>query len=190
MRGRGIWAVCAVALALAACDRQVVVNSPASNPRYFPNEEHYAARNGAIRVEVAGDTLGVPHERFAEMVVAEMRRGQPALPQPGFVTRGSRMTDPTYRVVAMFSPPTWLSADELCSHRPPPPAPRAAGQELELLQAFCRAGEASSEAHGRVSVSAAGANDPAFGALVRQVTLNLFPSVSDTRLNDGAPTLR
>ncbi len=181
MQGRAIGAASAAVLALAGCN-QVVVNAPASNPRYFPGEQYYAARNGAIRVEVSGDMLGVPHDQFAEIVVAEMRRGDPSLPRPGFVTHGSRMTDPTYKIVMMFSPPTWLSANELCTHRPPPPAPRVQGGRLKLLAAFCRAGEASSEDHGSVPVS--GANDPNFAELVRQVTLNLFPQVADTRIPD------
>ncbi len=172
------------ALGLGACS-QVTVNSPASNPRYFPKEELYAARNGAIRVEVAGDTLGVAHGPFAQQVVDEMRRGNPGLPQPGFATQGSRMTDPTYKIVMMFGPPTWLSANELCTHRPPPPVPHAAGQRLELLAAFCRSREASSEARGSAPVSAAGVADPNFAALVRQVALNLFPAYSDTRIPDG-----
>jgi hypothetical protein len=182
MRNRGLWTVCAASLVLAACE-QVVVNAPATNPRYFGGEESYAARNGALRVEVAGATLGVPQDRFTQMVVAEMRRGNTRLPRPGFVAESSPMTDPRYKVVMMFDAPAWLSADNLCSDRPPPPAPHAPGERLRLLASFCRAGEASSEAHGSAPVSA-GVDDPNFAALVRQVTLNLFPTHDDRHDSD------
>ncbi len=182
MSGRNVLALCATVLALAACD-QVIVNAPATNPRYFGGEESYAARNGAIRVEVAGATLGMPKDRFGEMVVTEMRRGNTRLPQPGFVTQGSKMTDPRYKVVMMFDPPSWLSADNLCTDRPPPPAGSAPGGRLHLLAAFCRAGEASSESQGSAPVPA-GVNDPNFAALVQQVTLNLFPTHDDRHESD------
>src|SRR5678815_615050 len=60
-------------LVLVSCAQVITINDPVTHPSYVKNEELYAARNGSIRVEVDGDTFGLPREQFADLVVNRMR---------------------------------------------------------------------------------------------------------------------
>jgi hypothetical protein len=157
---------------LAGCADMVVVNDPVTQPNYLLGEENYAARNGAIRVEVAGETFGLPPDRFADLVVGQMRAGYY---RHGFFTReASRATDPRYRIVMMFNPDPGLSANALCAAPvPPAPAPRNPAARSSLLAAFCAGGEARSEIQGWVRLS--GVEDANFARLVDAVTARIFP---------------
>jgi hypothetical protein len=164
------WALAAV-FVLAGCGN-VVVNDPYAHPRYVQDEELYAARGGAIRVEVAGDTFGLPQEVFADRVVGILRD---RYYRKGFFTReASRATDPRYRVVMMFNPHSAVSGHALCAAAQPyQPAPRAPGERTSLLAAFCGGPEALSETNGWAVIS--GPDDPRFTELVMAVANSVFP---------------
>jgi hypothetical protein len=168
------WALAAV---LAGCG-SVAVNDPIASPAYVQDEELYAARGGALRVEVAGDTFGLPPERFADLVVDTMRN---RYYRRGFFTReASRATDPRYRVVMMFNPYRGVSGHALCAApQPYQPAPRAPGERTSLLAAFCGGPDALSETNGWAVVS--GPDDPRFAELVMAVTNTVFPRVDQRR---------
>jgi hypothetical protein len=160
-----------LAALVPACST-VVVNDPYAHPKYVQDEELYAARGGGIRVEVAGDTFGMPYEAFADRVVGIMSRNYY---RPGFFTREvSRVTDPRYRVVMMFNPHASVGGHALCTApQPYQPVPRAQGARTSLLAAFCGGPEALSETNGWAVVT--GPDDPRFGELVMAVTNSVFP---------------
>ena len=166
-------------VALAGCPG-VVVNDYVQHNNYVRGEEDYAIRHGAIRVEVAGDTLGLPPPQFAARVVEEMRRSY--RPAGGTYTLdASRETDPRYRIVMMFHPHPAVSANDVCSAPAPyQPAPRAPGERLRLLAAFCSGNLALSEAYGWAA-GVNGALSSNFPALVHRVTMAVFPK-HDLRL--------
>jgi hypothetical protein len=165
------WIAVFAALALAGCDA-VIVSEPVQHNYYTAGEEDYAARNGAIRVEVAGDTFGMGREEFANEVVAWMRGGY--YRHDFFTREASRATDPRYKIVMMFNPDPAVSGTALCAaaqpYQPVPPAP---GGRTSLLAAFCGRGLALSEAQGWVPVS--GVRDPKLAELITRVTNSLFP---------------
>ena len=165
-------ALLVAALVSAGCSDVVIVNDPVTHPNYVYGDENYAARNGAIRVEVVGDTFGLPQEKFADRVVTQMRAGY--YRHDFFTLESSRATDPRYKIVMMFNPHASVSGSALCSASQPfPPVPRAPGERTSLLAAFCGGPVAISETNGWVALS--GVDDPNFSRLIDRVTNSLFP---------------
>ena len=164
--------IASVGVPLSGCADVVVVNDPVTEPNYFLGEENYAARNGAIRTEVAGDTFGLAPEQFADLVVNRMRAGY--YRHDFFTREASRATDPFYKIVMMFNPHPGVSGAELCSSpQPPAVSPRGPEERTSLLAAFCAGSMARSEINGWVRLS--GVQDPNFSRLIDQVTVNIFP---------------
>ena len=174
----------AFARLLAACSEIVVVNDPVTHPNYVKNEELYAARNGSIRVEVDGDTFGLPRERFADLVVNRMRASY--YRHDMFTREASRATDPRYKIVMMFNADRAVSGNNLCAAAQPfAPVPRAAGERTVLLAAFCGGTMALSENSGWVALS--GVDDPNFVRLVDQVTAGIFAKTDIRDTSRGSP---
>lgn len=172
------------AATLAGCSG-VIINAPTHNPSYVMGDEDYAARNGAIRVEVAGDMLGVPRDQFANRVVSEMRAGYYRKDKTMFSAQASQETDPRYKIVMMFSPAPPVSPNDLCLGTNLQTAPRQPGDSLTLLASFCSGTLAISEVRGRVG-HVAGVQDPNFASLVREVIGYLFPRDDNRRDGGGA----
>lgn len=164
--------ITAIGTALSGCGGIVVVNDPVTQPNYIAGEENYAARNGSIRVEVAGDSFGLEQDRFADLVVNQMRVGYY---RHGFFTReASGATDPRYKIVMMFNPDPSVSGDALCSSpQPLKPVPRTPDETSSLLAAFCAGPMARSEINGWVRLS--GVQDRNFAQLIDRVTAGIFP---------------
>jgi hypothetical protein len=160
-----------------------MINAPVHNPHYVLGDDDYAARNGAIRVEVAGDTLGTPREEFTGRVVTDMRAGYYRKDKTMFSAQASAETDPRYKIVMMFSPAPPVSPNDLCLGNNLKMEPRQSGDSLTLLAAFCSGTLAISEVRGRVG-SVANVHDPNFSRLVGEVITYLFPR-HDNR-TDGA----
>jgi len=172
----------ASALMLAGCSNVVMVSDPVTHPNYIFGDETYAGRNGAIRVEVAGDTFGMPRDQFAQLVVDQMNKGY--FRHGLFTLEASRATDPRYKIVMMFNPDPAVSGRALCeAAQPYQPVPRAPGERSVLLAAFCGGPMAISENTGWVALS--GVQDPNFPRLVDQVTLTLFPRTDIRRDSQG-----
>jgi hypothetical protein len=164
-------ALLAASLLLAGCSA-VMVNDPVQHNNYTANEELYAARNGAIRVEVDGETFGLPREEFADRVVATMRARY--YRHDMFTREASRATDPRYKIVMMFNPDPAVSGYALCSApQPYQPVPLAPGERVRLLAAFCGGALPLSDVQGWAPVG--GAMDATLYELVARVTNSLFP---------------
>jgi len=177
-------AAVAILLVLAACAQVVVVNDPVTHPNYVKNEELYAARNGAIRVEVNGDTFGLQREQFADLVVNRMRKSY--YRHDMFTREASRATDPRYKIVMMFNADPAVSGNNLCEAAQPfAPVPRAAGERTVLLAAFCGGTMALSENSGWVALS--GIDDPNFPRLIDQVTASVFAKTDIRDTSRGSP---
>jgi len=179
------WPVLLIAFALEGCAGVVIVNDPIHNPVYVYGDEYYAARGGSIRVEVNGETFGVPREQFATLVVDRMRA---AFYRHDLFTReASRATDPRYKIVMMFDPDPAVSGYALCAAAQPfQPVPHAPGQTTVLLAAFCGGAEVISETSGRVIGGVTGAEDPKFAELVGKVANSIFPKTDNRQSGSGS----
>ena len=174
----------ALPLVLVACAQVITINDPVTHPNYVKNEELYAARNGSIRVEVDGDTFGLPREQFADLVVNRMRATY--YRHDMFTREASRATDPRYKIVMMFNADPAVSGNNLCAAPQPfAPVPRAAGERTVLLAAFCGGTMALSENAGWVALS--GIDDPKFLRLVDGVTTSLFAKTDIRDTSRGGP---
>ena len=184
MRWTRIIPTLATVLSLAACADVVMINDPVIHPNYFKNEELYAARNGSIRVEVEGDTFGLPREEFADRVVATMRAGY--YRHDMFTREASRATDPRFKIVMSFNAdPSWSGNDLCAATQPIPPVAKAAGERSALLGAFCGGTMALSENAGWVALS--GVDDPKFTRLINGVTESLFAKTDIRDTSRGGP---
>ena len=168
-------------LALCGCSGVVMLNEPIHN-NFVDGDELYATRNGAIRVEVEGDTFGMPQEDFANLVVARMRAAY--FRHEIFTRETSRATDPRFKVVMMFNPDPAVSGRALCeASRPYLPVPQTT---TTLLAAFCGGTEAISEVAGRVIGGVAGPQDVKFAELVAKVTNSVFPKADNKQDGDSS----
>jgi hypothetical protein len=181
------WAMVLAPFALTACNA-VTVSDPIHPLHYVQDDETYAARSGGIRVEVDGNTFGLPREQFATQVVDVMRASY--YRHDWFTLAASRATDPHYKVVMMFDPDPAVSGQTLCAApQPLQPVPPAPGGTTHLLAAFCGGTEAISETMGRAYGGVAGVNDPKFRELVARVTNSVFPRADQRRDGDGGTVL-
>lgn len=141
------------------------------SPSYKAGEFGYAGARGAIRVIVAGDSLGA--DRLDKAVTNAMQ-GRHWGPRTNFTTQDHPGIRPSYRVVMMFNPAPTMVGMRLCREDPAtlPVVPAKSG--IVLFSAFCRGGESMTEIKGRIA-GAKGLDNPAFAELVGQVTHALFP---------------
>jgi hypothetical protein len=178
-----IWPVLLFVLALGGCDGIVIVNDAMQQPNYHRGDETYAARNGAIRVQVEGTTFGLAREQFASEVVNRMRAAYSR--HEIFTVDASSATDPDYKIVMMFDPDPALSGESLCAaSQPLPPVPRAPGESTSLRAAFCGGAKAISESGARVTGGVRGIDDARFSELIARTVNTLIPK-DDYRQNSG-----
>lgn len=157
-----------------ACDGAIVrLTQQEVSPSYKAGEFGYAGARGAIRVIVAGDSLGSDASTLGKAVTDAMQ-GRHWGPRTKFTTLDHPGIRPSYRVVMMFNPAPTMIGMRLCREDPSnlPVAP--ATPEIVLFSAFCRGGETVTEIKGRIA-GARGLDNPAFAELVGQVTHALFP---------------
>jgi hypothetical protein len=153
---------------------------------YSPGEFAHAAAGRDLGVVVAGNPFGGgDQETFARQVTDAMQGqhwGQPTnfTATPGPSARG------IYRVVMLFGPPPSANVARLCGADLASLANQRQGEGIELMAAFCRDDTTRTGITGNIS-GASGPDDPAFRALVGQVTNGLFPPERDRERDRGDP---
>ncbi len=168
---------------LTGCTNVVTVIDPVSGQLYTVEDFDYASRNGEIRARVGGNPFGGSHAAFSDKVTnlmygANFGGDVAFVPPPGGTGSGR------HHVVMVFNPP--ISADEtdFCV----PNAKVATGplsDTLRLVAAFCYEDTLLSTSTGHVR-GVRHADASLFRALVRQVTLSLFPGHDDLDMGDDA----
>lgn len=158
---------------LAACG-MVTVYEPNYSQGYYDGALEYAASKGEIHTEIEGDRLGMPKDRFDDVVTRSMH-GANFGPKVAYTTGHSDKTIKAYKVVMVFNGPRNLAPSDLCAEdRKPVPTQNAKGRVV-IYSVFCQYERVLSEVGGSVS-GVSGPDDPKFRSLVRQVTASLFPA--------------
>ncbi|WP_448187558.1 hypothetical protein [Azospirillum sp. sgz301742] len=163
-------AVLAVCLALAACGERVVADEPA--PAYTLAEVAYAAADRDLRVVVHGNPFGGDPQVFGQTLTGMMQNRILGV-RTNFTTTPGQTAMPDYRVVLAFN----LAQNELNSAlcaRPTLPT-RPPGGPVIVQGAFCRGGGPLTSATGWLDRPQS-AQDPAFQALISDMTYSLFPT--------------
>jgi hypothetical protein len=168
---------------LAACDG-VVVTEPVGAQRYSNGDFEYAARNGEMKTEVAGNPFGGTAPNFAPLVTEYMQNANRSIPVR-FVLEPQGKGSAPYHVVMAFNPPRGYLARDACSQAGSLPTAPGTGS-VYLFSVFCSGDVALSEASGSVA-NLSGPDDPKLRSLVRQVTYALIPGYDHKGV--GASTL-
>jgi hypothetical protein len=158
---------------LAAC--AATTTNSSVNTGYTVDALRYAASKGYLLTEVRGNPFTVPQPAFAEAVTRAMY-GHHHGPDVPFVTTAPPQSSSPYRVVLVFDPAAVVDAHELCLGAASPVEPPRPGA-VRLVAAFCEPDGALTWVHAS-GPPASGPDDPAFQALIAQVTNELFPPTS------------
>ena len=177
---------------IAACaNERVTADLPSTI--YTVGEVAYAASGRDLRVVVLGNPFGMEPQAFGQLVTDAMRN-RIATVHTRFTTTPDRTARPEYGVVLAFNPAQTMLNSNLCSGEPIPTRPP--GGPIVVQGTFCRntgfAGLLGQEGFfgllgGGALTSATGwldhpqgPSDPAFRALVGDMTDALFPTRQDS----------
>lgn len=176
----------AAVIAVAACAAGGVrLTQQEIAPTYSPGEFAYAGAGRDMRVVIVGNPFGGDRSSF-ERAVTDAMQGQHWGQRPNFTTTPGPNARERYRVVLLFDPPRSLNGARLCREAHSTLPSESAGEGIVLFAAFCRGKRSRTEIKGYIS-SAAGPDDPAFRALVGQVTNGLFPPNRGIDREPGEP---
>lgn len=140
---------------------------------YNPGEFAYAGAGRDLRVVVVGNPFGGDQAAF-DKAVTDAMQGQHWGQRTNFTSTPGPDARETYRVVLLFDPPIDFNGSHLCRRSATALPTQSSGGEIALFGAFCRGKRSLTEIKGQID-GAAGPDDPAFRALVGQVTNGLFP---------------
>jgi hypothetical protein len=160
------------AAALAACAAGAV--GPANvGGSYDPRMLNYVAAKGALHTRVLGNPFEAPQERLDAAVTGAMA-GAHFGPPIRFSAKPDPGNPSPYHVVVMFNPGRGVTARKACAD-PQQPTAGPSGGTLRVLMAFCSADADETSVSARLA-RAGGPDDPAFRALIRQMTGRLLPA--------------
>ncbi len=163
------------ALTLAACETAVTVTNEQVSPAWYPGYLNYTASRGGMLVEVIGTPFeNVPQDQL-EAVVAEVMGSSHFGPQMPFFTEPPEGFNSPMRLRVLMNPAAATSGKLLCEN-PDQPQQKRAGR-TSALAAFCLLEDRLSTARGVVA-QANGPQDPRFKALMRQLSVLLFPGTN------------
>ena len=159
-------------------------------PLYDQGTLTYAAGDLGLRTVIRGRPFGGSAESF-ESAVTDAMYGQHFGPAVDFKTVLEHEPADNYRAVLVFDAPPSVRNDRLCDDLATlPRLDGSVGQEagaVSVVAAFCLNRTALTAVVG--STRAASAEDPAFRALMGQLTRDLFPPVNRTGRSCGLPPL-
>ena len=148
-----------------------IVDTPYTGT-YDPSMLRYVAGKGDLYTQIVGNPFNASKDKVESVVTGTMF-GAHFGPDVRFsTTRDPDNTSP-YSVVLLFNPAPSVTAIQLCADPDPQLATAASGQTRVML-AFCASGYRESSVTGRVA-GVTDPNDAAFRALIRQMTVQLFP---------------
>ncbi len=166
---------------LAACAGGIV-DTP-YNGTYDPSMLRYVSGKGALYTQIVGNPFGASKDKVESVVTGTMF-GAHSGPDVRFSTKRDPGNTSPYSVVLLFNPAPSVTAIQLCKN-PDPQLARAVSGQTRVMLAFCSSGYRETSVTGRIS----GVTDPddaAFRALIRQMTMQLFPR-KNPDLIDGGP---
>ena len=166
---------------LAACAGSIV-DSPYTGT-YDPSMLRYVAGKGALYTQIVGNPFNASKDKVESVVTGTMF-GAHFGPDVRFTTTRDPGNPSPYSVVLLFNPAPSVTATQLCKD-PDPRLATAASGETRVMLAFCASGYRETSVTGRIS----GVTDPddaAFRALIRQMTVQLFPPKNPNLIDGGS----
>ena len=146
----------------------------------------YAAAQGAMLTEIRGNPFTTPKAQL-DKTVTETMYGAHFGPLVRFVTENEApqgLKSP-YRVVMLFNPEETTNSKELCAGDPAPGAGTLGS--VKIAAAVCAKDLMETSIWGKVA-EVSGPDDPGFKALIRQMTMQLFPHQNTDDRSARAPS--
>ncbi len=163
-------AVAALAVLVSACGLPTTYKW--DREQWSRSKLGYAASQGAMLTEIRGNPFGTAKAELDSAVTSAMY-GSHFGPSVRFVTEVPQGNTSPYRVVILFNPAETMNARELCTGDPAPGAPTPG--RVKIAAAVCAQDIHETSVWGSVA-DVSGLGDPAFEALIRQMTTQLFPN--------------
>ncbi len=152
------------------------------NGTYDPSMVRYIAGKGDLYTQIVGNPFNASKNKVESVVTGTMF-GAHFGPDVRFsTTRDPGNTSP-YSVVLLFNPAPSVTPAQLCED-PDPQLATAASGETRVMLAFCASGYRETSVTGRIS-GVTDPNDAAFRALIRQMTVQLFPPKNPNLIDGG-----
>lgn len=158
---------------LAACAGSVVVQMGNITPKYYPGLVGYIASRGGLPTEVVGNPFDAPDEQVSAVVRETMAKSHfgPDFP---FLAEKPLGFSSSYRMVVVLGSNGDTGYHKLCAGVHAPGGGESGGAEIRMTAALCVGDSMVTGTTGRVSGVRA-PDDPAFAALISQVTHELLP---------------
>ena len=173
------WAASLAALGLlAACAGTPAVQPTNITSGYSPDILNYSAGKGGMLTEVIGNPFKAPKAEL-EAAVAETAEGSHFGQHVPFFTQPPEGYTSPYRVVFAMNPAPGTNAYKLCSGKAETRL-RQPSESDKVSAALCAREVVITSVRGSVA-GPLGPRDPAFLALISQMTLALFPPNSPER---------
>jgi len=163
---------------LAACAGSTTVQPGSVTSGYSPDILNYSAGKGGMLTEVIGNPFAGPKGELDAAVIETAQRSHFGQKIPFFTTPPEGYTSP-YRVVFAMNPVSGTSAATLCDGRAQS-RPRLPKESDRVAAALCAREVVITSVSGSVA-GPLGPRDPAFVALIAEMTHTLFPPIASER---------
>lgn len=171
----------AAALLLAGCAGQPVVHSAYLADDYETEVLSYAAKQGGMLTEITGNPFAGDGAALSREVTGAFEAAHFGADLPFFTEVPEGYRSP-YKVVVLFNPAPGVGAPAVCAGSDRPVLPPDG--RITVLAVFCSAEQRVNSAYGSLR-GATGPDDPAFGQLMRQISLQIFPPQEPRERRDG-----
>ena len=145
--------------------------SPAYIGSYDPGMVGYAASRGGMLTEVVHNPFSQPKREVDLRVAQAMEGAHFGQPMPFFLEAPEGFISP-YRIVVVLNAAPNAKSEAVCFDPNQPTRPYDGS--VSVLAAFCSQGRLINSVRGKAS-GIAGADDPTFARLMRQVAILLLP---------------
>lgn len=171
----------AAAALLAGCAGQPIVHSAYLADDYEKEVLNYAAKQGGMLTEITGNPFAADSAALSREVTVAFEEAHFGVDLPFFTEAPEDYRSP-YKVVVLFNPAPGVGAPAVCAGSDRPVLPPEG--RIKVLAVFCSAEQRVNSAYGSLA-GATGPDDPAFGALMRQISLSIFPPQEPRDRRDG-----
>ncbi|HEY5597779.1 MAG TPA: hypothetical protein VIK47_03140 [Kiloniellales bacterium] len=167
------WLAVFALAALAACAGTSGVQPANVTAAYERGIMGYMASRGGLPTEVWGNPFKAPDEQVHAAVRQTMERSHFGPDFPFLAEKPQGFASP-YRMVVVLDSKTTYAYHQICAGVSPPSGPKGDGGNVRVAAALC-AGDSMVTGTAGWASGVGGPDDPAFVALIAQVTHELFP---------------
>ncbi len=174
---------CALSISAVAPAWPYQIDFQDISPAYDPYELNFVGAGGrAVWTIIMGNPFGAPKE-YVDTVILDAMTGSHFGQEVRFSTQPGPDSRTTYRVIMLLNGNT-KTGYNICRYYPSQPlGPGDHGDKITLVGVFCRGEKPLTLVSARMSGKPL--TDPEFERMVKQVTINLFPTEAPDRRREN-----